>query len=154
MKIKELVSEKITSLDLQAETKESVIDELVDLLYRDNRITDKSKFKEEILKREELGSTGIGFKVAIPHAKTEYVKQPSLAFGLSNKGVDYDSLDGDKAHIFFMIAAPAEGANLHLQTLAKLSRKLIHKEFREALLNVTSNEELMNILNSIDKEEK
>jgi len=150
MKIKELIAKEITTLNLQATTKETVIDELVELLYKSGRITEVEGFKNEIIKREELGSTGVGFGVAIPHAKTEYVDTPSLAFGLSHKGVDYDSLDGEKAHIFFMIAAPASGANLHLQTLAKLSRKLIHDDFRDALRNVKTQEELQNILESID----
>jgi fructose-specific phosphotransferase system IIA component len=154
MKIKELVGENIVSLSLQATTKKDVIDELVDLLAKDNRISDVEEFTKEIHKREDLGSTGIGFGVAIPHAKIEVVNQPSLVFGLSHDGIDYDSLDGEKAHIFFMIAAPATGANLHLQTLAKLSRKLIHAEFRDKLRKVTSKEELMEVLNSIDEEEK
>ena len=150
MKIKELIAKGITELNVQATTKEEVIDELVELLYKTERITEKEGFKTEILKREELGSTGVGFGVAIPHAKTEFVRTPSLAFGLSHKGVDYDSLDGENAHIFFMIAAPASGANLHLQTLAKLSRKLISDEFRDSLRNVTTYEELEEILESID----
>lgn len=150
MKIKELIAEEITTLNLQATTKEKVIDELVNLLYKSGRITEVEGFKNEIFKREELGSTGVGFGVAIPHAKTEYVSTPSLAFGLSHEGVDYESLDGKKAHIFFMIAAPASGANLHLQTLAKLSRKLISEDFRESLKNVKTQEELQNILESID----
>jgi fructose-specific phosphotransferase system IIA component len=152
MKISELIGNEIVTLDIKAKTKDDVINELVDLLYKDNRISEVEGFRQEILKRESLGSTGIGYGVAIPHAKTEFVIKPSLVFGLSEEGVEYDSLDGKVAHIFFMIAAPKEGANLHLQTLAKLSRKLVHKEFRESLKTVQTKEELLNILKIIDKE--
>jgi fructose-specific phosphotransferase system IIA component len=154
MKIEELVSPEIISLDLTSTTKIEVIDELVHLLFHADRISEIAGFKEEILKREQLGSTGIGFKVVIPHAKTKYVKKPSLVFAISGNGIDYDSFDGEKAHIFFMIAAPDGGENLHLQTLAKLSRKLMHEEFRTSLLEVKNIEEVMDILSSIDKEEK
>lgn len=153
MKIKELIGDNIVKIGLEATTKTGVIDELVQLLYKDGRISEIEGFKAEIIKREEIGSTGIGFGVAIPHAKTEYVVKPSLAFGLSVDGVDYDSMDGEPAHIVFMIAAPAEGANLHLQTLAKLSRKLIYDDFRDQLKNIKSKNELLKVLETIDEEE-
>ncbi len=150
MKISELLNDKIVKLHLISNTKNDVIDELVDLLYKDDRISCEVGFKEAILKREEHMTTGIGFGIAIPHAKTEYVKKPSLAFGLSKEGIDYESLDGTLSHLFFMIAAPEGEADLHLKTLQKLSRKLMDEDFRASLLTVEDNDELLKILESID----
>jgi fructose-specific phosphotransferase system IIA component len=153
MKISELINLNVISLELNAETKDGVIYELADILHKDYRIENLKEFINELNKREELGSTGIGFGIAIPHAKTKYVVTPSLAFGKSSKGVDYESLDGELAHIFFMIAMPEGGSNLHLKALSLLSRSLIHEEFRQALLNAKTKQEVLDILKTIDKEE-
>jgi len=154
MKITELMTEDIMCLDLASNTKKEVIRELSTLLVEANKVSNLEKFVAEIEAREELSTTGVGYGVAIPHAKTKFVKTPALAFGKSKEGIDYDSMDGEDAHIFFMIAAPADGANLHLQTLAKLSRKLIDEDFRNSLHEATTKEEVLHILSSIDKEEK
>jgi fructose-specific phosphotransferase system IIA component len=153
MKIRELINLNLISLDLNAETKDGVIFELADNLHKDYRIENLKEFINEINKREELGSTGIGFGIAIPHAKSKYVMMPSLAFGRSLKGIDYESLDGELASIFFMIAMPENGSNLHLKALSLLSRSLIHEEFRQSLLNAKSKQEVLDILKTIDKEE-
>jgi len=154
MKITELMTKDIMCLDLASKTKKEVIRELSTLLVEANKVSDLEKFVAEIEAREELSTTGVGYGVAIPHAKTKFVKTPALAFGKSKEGIDYDSMDGEDAHIFFMIAAPADGANLHLQTLAKLSRKLIDEDFRKSLHEASTKEEVLHILSSIDKEEK
>lgn len=150
MNISELIGKEIIELNLTSTNKTDVITELVELLHKDQRISNKTEFKKEIIAREDLGSTGIGFGIAIPHAKTKYVIKPSLVFGYSEKGIDYNSMDNENAHIFFMIAAPKDGANLHLQVLAKLSRKLMHKDFRESLMNIDNVDSLIAILETID----
>lgn len=154
MKITELMTQDIMCLNLTSSSKKEVIKELSEMLYKEDKISNLEEFVKEIEAREDLSTTGVGYGVAIPHAKTKYVKEPSLAFGKSKQGIDYDSMDGEDAHIFFMIAAPADGANLHLQTLAKLSRKLIDEDFRDSLKEATSKKEVLDILSIIDKEEE
>ena len=153
MKISELIDVNIINLDMKATTKNEVIAELAQMLKDDERIENLDAFIEEIKKREALSSTGVGFGVAIPHAKTELVLKPSLAFGRVKEGLDYDSLDGEDADLFFMIAAPSGGENLHLKTLAKLSRNLIHESFRDGIREAKTKEELLKHLNKIDEEE-
>jgi PTS system fructose-specific IIC component len=153
MKISDLIDINIVDLDVKATSKDEVITALAKLLHEDGRIKDLNPFIEEIKKREALSSTGVGFGVAIPHAKTELVIKPSLAFGRVKNGLDYNSLDGEDADMFFMIAAPSGGENLHLKTLAKLSRNLIHESFRDGIREAKTKEELLTHLNKIDKED-
>src|SRR5699024_11637159 len=102
------------------------------------KISDKETVKDEILNREKQSTTGVGDGVAIPHAKTKAVEEAAIAFGRSIEGIDYEALDGQPSHLFFMIAAP-EGANdTHLQALARLSTILMRKEIREQLLEATT----------------
>lgn len=151
MKINELTSLELIELSLKAKTKDQVIRELAEILHRNQRISDLDKFVEDIYERETLGSTGIGFKIAIPHTKSKYVTKPSLVFGKSKNGIDYESLDGLPSELFFLIAMPAEKSNTHLQALAILSRNLIHEDFREQLLKANTKEKVLEIINSIDE---
>ncbi|MCO7175726.1 fructose-specific PTS transporter subunit EIIC [Sporolactobacillus kofuensis] len=129
MKITDLMIERVMVMDMQATTKEEAIDELIASLTKNKRINNPKLFKEMILKREAESSTGIGDGIAMPHAKTKAVNEATVVFGRSKKGVDYHALDGKPSHLFFMIAAPEGAANVHLQTLAALSRMLIDQEF-------------------------
>ncbi len=153
MKITDLINEDLICLNLESSTKDEVITELATVLLQSERISELEGFIKEIKAREALGSTGFGFKTAIPHAKTSFVLQPSLVFGKSKNGLDYESLDGEATHLFFMIAAPIDGANLHLQILAKLSRNLIYDEFRDSLEKASTKQEVLKILQNIDKGE-
>ncbi len=153
MKINELLSTATIDLTLSTPTKEATIEALAQLLYEADKLTSLEDFKAGILERESLGSTRVGYGIAIPHAKTKVVKTPALAYGYHKEGVDYDSLDEAPAHLIFMIAAPEGENNLHLQTLAKLSRQLIDEDFREALHACKSKEEVLTHLSKIDKEE-
>ncbi len=154
MKILELINENLISLDLQSTTKEKVVDELALLLFQNGLVTDKDLLVNEVMKRERHSSTGIGFGIAIPHAKSSIVKKPSLVFGKSKQGVDYESMDDEPAYIFFLIAVPETSLDLHLKTLATLSRKLIDDEFRESLLHATTKKEVLTLLKKVDKENK
>lgn len=147
MKITELLKEDTIILNLKSKTKENVLDELIDKLYQANRLNDKEKFKSEILKREGQSSTGVGDGIAIPHAKTDAVKIPSLAFGYSKDGIDFDSFDSKKAEIFFMIAGSKDASNEHLETLSKLSVMLLKEDFRIALKNAKSEKEILELIN-------
>src|SRR5690606_9732516 len=153
MKITDLLRKDIMLLDLQATEKEAVIDEMIDSLDKHNVITDRNEFKDAILKREAQSSTGLGDGIAMPHAKNKAVTEPSVLFAKSNKGVNYESLDGQPAYLFFMIAVPEGANNTHLETLASLSRKLIDTDFVNKLKNAISPEEVHALFNEEENEE-
>ena len=131
MRITELLTKETIAMDLSASDKNGVIDELVNQLDSAGKLSDIAQFKEAIHNRESQSTTGIGEGIAIPHAKVAAVKSPAIAFGKSKEGVDYQSLDGQPAHLFFMIAAPEGGAQTHLDALAKLSGILMDDKVRE-----------------------
>jgi|AntRauTorckE6833_2_1112554.scaffolds.fasta_scaffold07520_3 PTS system fructose-specific IIC component len=154
MKIAELINKDLITLSLKSTNKKDVIRELAEYLKIADKINDFDAYVKAIEEREAQGSTGVGYGVAIPHAKTESVKTPALVFGKTDTPINYESSDNDDADLFFMIAAPKGGENLHLQTLAKLSRKLIHEEFRDALRDAKTKEDILTILNKIDGKEE
>ena len=133
MKIMDFLKEKAVSADLKSTDKEGIIREMIDLLADAQAIKDKEKIIKILLEREALGSTGIGQGVAIPHGKSSTVKELVAAFGISHKGVDYDSLDGEPVYIFFLLIAPEDSAGPHLKALARISRLLKDKHFRDTL---------------------
>ena len=135
MKITELLDLNGIELNVSVSSKDEAINKLIDLMCATGKISDKDAYKEGILAREALTSTGIGEGIAIPHAQVAAVKAPGLAAMTVPDGVDYESLDGQPAHLFFMIAAPADGGSTHLQALAKLSALLMDEGFRKDLLN-------------------
>ncbi|MEG1483482.1 PTS sugar transporter subunit IIA [Clostridium sp.] len=145
MKLNELIKESTIRLNVTATDKNAVIDEMIDILENDGVIRDRNKFKEDILKREALSNTGIGFEIAIPHAKSIEVKEPRIAVGILKDSIDYGSIDGKNIVMIFMIAVNDDQNDLHLKALANLSRKLIHEEFRNDLLNATSKEEILEL---------
>ncbi len=133
MDIRSLLMKDIMIMDLKATTKSEVIDEMVHNYYEHGIIDDEELYKKDIIKREEEGSTGMGDGIAIPHAHDAAVKKPAVQFARSVAGVDYDSMDGQPAHLFFMIAAPEGGDNTHLQALAALSQVLMNPDVVTAL---------------------
>ena len=143
MKITELLDLKGIELGVKVNSKAEAIDKLVDLMVATGKISDRAAYKKGILAREALTSTGIGEGIAIPHAQVEAVKKAGLAAMTVPAGVDYESLDGQPAKLFFMIAAPADGGNTHLQALAKLSALLMDEDFREKLMNARTPDEFL-----------
>ncbi|MBG9826690.1 PTS fructose transporter subunit IIABC [Bacillus wiedmannii] len=154
MKITELLKRDTVIMNLTASNKEAVIDELVEKLDGANRLNSKAEFKEAILKRESQSTTGIGEGIAIPHAKTKAVKQPAICFGRSVSGINYESLDGQPAHLFFMIAASAGANNTHLETLSRLSTLLMDEGFRKQLLEAKDEEELLRLFDEKENEKE
>ena len=152
MRITELLTKETIAMDLSASDKNGVIDELVNQLDSAGKLSDIAQFKEAIHNRESQSTTGIGEGIAIPHAKVAAVTSPAIAFGKSKEGVDYQSLDGQPAHLFFMIAAPEGGAQTHLDALAKLSGILMDDKVRENLLQANSEEEILRIIDDADDE--
>lgn len=145
MKIQDLLRKDVMLLDLQATEKKAVIEEMIQSLVEHGYVTDFETFKEGILAREALTSTGLGDGIAMPHSKNTAVKEATVLFAKSNKGVDYESLDGQPTDLFFMIAAP-EGANdTHLAALAELSQYLMKDGFADKLRQVTSPDQVIEL---------
>lgn len=146
VRIADLLKKESIDLQAQAADKAGAIDHLVGLMEKGGHLTDAAAYKACVLKREEEGSTGIGEGIAIPHAKTDAVATPGLASMIVRQGVDYESLDDEPAYLFFMIAAPAGGANIHLEVLSRLSRMLMDDDFREKLMQASSADEYLQII--------
>jgi fructose PTS system EIIBC or EIIC component len=151
MKITDLLKKDTIILDLQSTSKVDVIEELVGKLEAAGRLESRENYKEAILKRESQSTTGIGEGIAIPHAKTSAVKTPAIAFGRAVNGIDYESLDGQPARLFFMIAASDGANNTHLETLSRLSMLLMDADFRQVLLKADS---IDFVLKAIDAKER
>jgi PTS system fructose-specific IIC component len=152
MKITELLRKDIMLMDLQSTTKNAVIDEMIASLEKHHVINNADQFKEAILKREEQSTTGLGNGIAMPHAKTAAVNEATVLFAKSNKGVDYESLDGEPTYLFFMIAVPDGAYDTHLQALAALSRSLLDETFIEGLKSAKTPDEVVNIFRKREEE--
>ncbi|MFA6692126.1 MAG: PTS sugar transporter subunit IIA [Acholeplasmataceae bacterium] len=144
--IETLIDVNLIDLSLNARSKDGVFHELALLLHRNDRISDYSHFIEDVYEREDMGTTGFGFGIAIPHAKSPYVKIPSVCFGKSEQGISYDSIDGNPVYLVFMIAMPETDSKQHLTTLAWISRNLMHESFRKKLMEAKTPEEVINII--------
>lgn len=154
MKIQDVLRKDVMLLDLQATSKEAVIDEMIASLVDKGYVTDFDVFKTGIMNREAQTTTGLGDGIAMPHAKNAAVKEATLLFAKSNKGVDYASLDGQPTDLFFMIAAP-EGANdTHLAALAELSKYLMKPGFADKLRGVSSPEEVISVFDAAEAADK
>ena len=152
MRIRELLKKEGIALGVKVDSKDAAIDYLIDLHVKSGNITDKAEFKKGILAREESGSTGVGEGIAIPHSKNAAVKQPGLAAMTVPDGVDYDSLDGQPANLFFMIAAPEKGADVHLEVLSRLSMLLMDENFRAELLAAKNADQFLDICSKYEME--
>ncbi|WP_346685091.1 PTS fructose transporter subunit IIABC [Anaerostipes butyraticus] len=152
MRITELLQDETIDLGVKVGSKEEAIDHLIDLMVKGGNITDREEYKKGILAREATGTTGIGGGIAIPHAKNKAVSKPGLASMTVPEGVDYDAMDGKPSDVFFMIAAPAEGSDLHLEALARLSTILMDPEFKENLLHAKTKEEYLRLIDEKETE--
>ena len=152
MNIGDFLEKKAISADLTAQDKPSVIEELVNLLIKANAVDKKHKKKilEVLMAREALGSTAIGQGIAIPHGKCDCVKKLVGCLGISKKGINFDSLDGEPAYIFFLLVAPVDSAGLHLKALARISRLLKDKYIRDRLRTVEDEKTIIQIIQQED----
>jgi len=153
MRIIEFLDDGAVSCDLKSDTKEGVIRELVGLLVQAGSIKDRdmAKLVQTLLDREALGSTGIGQGVAIPHGKAACVSKVVGAVGVSRTGMNFGSLDGELVHIFFLLVAPEDSAGPHLKALARISRLLKEKHFRDSLRNAKDAHTLSKIIRDEDQ---
>ena len=152
MKITELLSRESIQLGATPKSKSEAIDTLVDLMEKGGKLNDREGYKKGVLEREASGTTGIGEGIAIPHAKVEAVKYPGLSSMTVPEGVDYESLDGEPSKLFFMIAAPAEGGDVHIEVLQRLSMLLMNENFRNDLLNAKDVDTYLDIIDKAERE--
>ncbi len=153
MNIMGFLDDRAISTDIKALQKEDVIRELVELLAKAGSIKERdvSRLFQILMKRESLGSTGIGQGVAIPHGKSDCVDRLVAAFGVSRTGVNFDSLDGELVHLFFLLVAPEDSAGPHLKALARISRLLKDKHFRDSLKASRDEKLLVKIIREEDE---
>lgn len=156
MIIKDHLNIKAISVNLKADTKEKALQELTELLLTSNEIQEKDKC--EIVKvlsaRESIGSTGIGYGVAIPHGKCPVAESVMLAIGYSKKGIEFDSIDGKPVHLFFLLVTSPEHGQLHLKILARLSRFLKDKIFRDSLIKAKTPDDIYKVIEDREKKDK
>ncbi|WP_296225003.1 fructose-specific PTS transporter subunit EIIC [uncultured Lactobacillus sp.] len=150
MRIKDILSPESMIMDLKATTKDEAINEMADLEVATGIVNNKEKFVESIWAREKESTTGIGGGIAMPHARNEYINKARVLFAKSEKGVDFDSLDQQPVHLFFMITAPAGADNTHLQALAKLSSLLINPDLVEKLKAAKTADEVIDLFSQAE----
>lgn len=153
MKIMDFLSRQAIVMDIKSAKKEDVVKEMVEALINAGDIDKRYRAKlfEALMARESLGSTAIGQGVAIPHAKCDCVTKLVAGFGLSKKGVDFDSLDGEPVYIFFLLVAPQDSAGPHLKALARISRLLKDKYFRDSLRTCEDDKTIVKIISQEDE---
>ncbi len=145
--IRTLLKPEAITTSLAGQRKDEVLEELCDLMVKAHSIKDRERFLREVLNREKLCTTAIQKGVAVPHPRRNgqhFVNSPAVAYGCSKKGVDFDSLDGEPTHLFFMLCAPKD--HLHLKIMAKINKLLGDADVREELIAATSAENVINIM--------
>ena len=152
MKIEDLLSPDLMIMDLKSTTQEEAIKEMADLEVKQDVVNNEDEFIKSIWAREKESTTGIGDGIAMPHARNKYINRAAVLFAKSPKGIDYNSIDGQPVHLFFMITAPAGADNTHLQALAKLSSLLINPDVVNALKAATKPEEVIDIFKKAEAE--
>jgi len=154
IKLSSLLRENLIELELEGKDKSQIVDELVNIIINSGKAKNKKALASAINARENLGSTAIGNGVAVPHAKIDGIKQTMLAFGRSAAGVDFNSLDGEKTHLFFMLISPKDDIGSHLKILAKISH-LIKDRFMVSLFKKAhSKKEVISMISSLEKSSK
>ena len=152
MKILDFLCSEAVVADLKATSKKELVEEMVAAMVDAGAFEKKNKVKivDVLMARESLGSTAIGQGIAIPHGKTDCVSKLVAGLGVSKKGIDFDALDGEPAYIFFLLAAPVDSAGPHLKALARVSRLLKDKYFRESLRSAKDNKEILDLVSRED----
>lgn len=138
-----LTGEELISLSGAPADKNDCIEYLLDIVDQAGRVTDRDQALEDLLERERQTTTGVGKKIAIPHAKTSGVDRPTVAFTRSDEGIDFGAMDGTDAHLIFMLLFPEESDKRYLKMLSTLSRALMHDDVRQALLDAETEEDVI-----------
>ena len=150
MKLSKFCEENLVDFHLKAANKDDVIEELVEIVSRSNMVKEKDRLLEDIRERENLVTTGVGYGVAFPHAKTKSVKGIVIAFGRSESGIDFDAMDHKPVHLFFLIAAPEDAIGAHLNVMARLSYLMKSSENRTKLMEATSPGDVLALIDAVD----
>jgi fructose-specific phosphotransferase system IIA component len=150
MKLSKFCDERLVIFNMKASTKHEAIAELVALAGTSNMIKDEQQLLQDVKEREELVTTGVGYGVAFPHAKTKSAKGIVIAFGRKDKGIDFDAMDHKPVSLFFLIAAPEDAIGAHLNVMARLSYLMKSEENREALLEATSPGDVLALMDKLD----
>lgn len=145
MKVSEILSKEFIIAELNSTDKESAINELIDLFKNDSRVDDIEKVRQAVLDREKIMSTGVGKGFAIPHGKTDSVKEIIAAFGRKKDGIEYDALDGNPVNLIFLLVGRDTMISAHIKLLSRVSRMMNKDDFRLRLLNAVTSEEIMNV---------
>lgn len=151
MRIMEFLCSDSIVIDLKATEKKAAIKELVDSLASANKIKDSDEITKTILEREKLGSTGIGQGVALPHGKTDVVKEQIGVIGISSNGVEFNSLDGEPVYLIFLLVGPVDAAGQHLKALARITRLFKDRFFRQALRDAKTVKAVVEIIEKEDE---
>lgn len=151
MKILEVMSKEAILDDLKSQNKKGILEELVVPLASSTGLNSEALVRV-LMERERLGSTGIGGGIGIPHGKIKDLESLILGFGLSRNGINFESIDGEPTHIFFVLITPEDSTGLHLKLLARISRILKNDHFKERLLNAADRDELFEIIKQEDEE--
>jgi PTS system nitrogen regulatory IIA component len=151
MKILDVMQKEAILDDLKSQNKKGLLEELVVPMASSTGLNPDDLVRV-LMERERLGSTGIGGGIGIPHGKIKDLKSLVLGFGLSRKGIDFESIDGEPTHIFFVLITPEDSTGLHLKLLARISRILKNDQFKERLLNAADRNELYEIIKEEDEE--
>ena len=150
MRVSDFLKKECCIMNLEADNKQEAMKEIVSCLHDAGKISDLDKFAEDVLERESLGSTGIGYGIAIPHARTESVSGFAIGFGRASKGVDFNSIDGEKVSLIFLMGSDPAELNRYLRLLAELSKLLMNSSFRQALMDAQSPEEIIQIIRKFE----
>jgi len=151
MKILDVLQKEAIISDLKSQDKKEILEELVAPIARITGVNHKDLVRV-LMDREQLGSTGIGGGIGIPHGKLKQLESLALGFGLSRKGVDFESMDNQPTHIFFLLVTPENSTGLHLKMLARISKILKHDPFKEKLLNAANSDAIFSIIKEDDEE--
>ena len=154
MEIKDLLKRNLMIMELKSSNKMDVIDEIAQKFFDEGIVGNKEEFKEGLIKRESETSTALGEGIAMPHAKVDTVKEPAVLFAKKSEGVDYEALDGEDSFVFFSIAVPNGENNLHVETLAKLSKMILKEGFVDKLKAANSPDDVYKIIDSYSEEKK
>ena len=150
MKLSKFCDENLVVFNLKSRTKSEVIEELVDLAGSSNMIKDRDALLNDVREREELVTTGVGYGVAFPHAKTRSAKGIVIAFGRSEEGIDFDAMDHRPVRLFFLIAAPEDAIGAHLNVMARLSYLMKSEENRNKLLQASSQGDVLALIDNVN----
>jgi len=150
MKLIDLLDKENITLDMKAHDKKSAIKELINLLVESGKVKDADEVFRAVYEREKIGTTGIGQNVAIPHGKTTAIKKITGAVGISRKGIEFQSLDGEPVNIVFLLLGPEDISGEHLKALARVARLFKDKFTRDALKNAESPERIIEIIKKED----